>query len=142
MLGLVDDEAKNPLVLNVWSVETPRYPIWMQGVWQSHSRHADQRKVSKHKHPSTRKYLAGTLGAHPTRRPSFPRKILGVQSRLAGLHEHTDLRRSHVWGAQLGWQGRRHTKILQDLGIMARRPRGGHFCVQTTNIAAGHLAEP
>jgi hypothetical protein len=31
-LGLVDDEAKNPLILNVWSVETPRYPAWLQGV--------------------------------------------------------------------------------------------------------------
>jgi hypothetical protein len=26
MLGLVDDKAVNPLILNIWSVETPRYP--------------------------------------------------------------------------------------------------------------------
>jgi hypothetical protein len=31
------------------------------------------------------------------------RKILGVQSRLARLGEHTDLRRSRIQGAQLGW---------------------------------------
>jgi hypothetical protein len=61
---------------------------------------------------------------------------------LAGLLEHTDLRRSHIRGTQLVWQGRSHTKILQDLGIKARRPRGGRFGVQTTNIAAGHPAEP
>jgi hypothetical protein len=45
-LGLVDYEAKNPLILNVWSVETPRYPAWLQGVSQSYSRHADLQKVS------------------------------------------------------------------------------------------------
>jgi hypothetical protein len=69
-------------------------------------------------------------------------KILGVQSRLAGLQEHTDLGRSRIRGAQLGWQSRSHTKILQDLGTKARRPRGGRFGVQMTNIAAGHPAEP
>jgi hypothetical protein len=31
-----------------------------------HSRHADLRKVSNRKHPSTQKYLAGPSGAHPT----------------------------------------------------------------------------
>jgi hypothetical protein len=30
-------------------------------------------------------------------------------------------------GAQLGWQGRKYTEVLQDLGIMARRPQGGRF---------------
>jgi hypothetical protein len=55
------------LILNIWSVETPG----LQGVWQGHPRHADHRKVSKHKRPSTRKYLAGPLCAHPTGRPSF-----------------------------------------------------------------------
>jgi hypothetical protein len=30
MLGLVDDEARNLLILNEWSVETPRYPAWLQ----------------------------------------------------------------------------------------------------------------
>jgi hypothetical protein len=30
MLRLVDDEARNLLILNVWSVETPRYPTWLQ----------------------------------------------------------------------------------------------------------------
>jgi hypothetical protein len=59
-------------ILNVWSVETPRYPAWLQGVWLGHSKHADLRKVSKHKHPSTQKYLAGPLGVHPLGWPSFP----------------------------------------------------------------------
>jgi hypothetical protein len=52
---------------------------WLQGVWQSHSRHADLRKVSSQKRPST-----GDTW-HPRRRPSFRRKILGVQSRLVEL---------------------------------------------------------
>jgi hypothetical protein len=38
----------------------------MQRVWQSHPRHADLKKVSNQKHPSTRRYLAGPLGTHPT----------------------------------------------------------------------------
>jgi hypothetical protein len=70
------------------------------------------------KRPSTQRYLAGPLGAHPTERPSFRRKTSGVQSRLAGLQEHTDLRRSRIRGAQLGWQSYRHTEVLQDLGIL------------------------
>jgi hypothetical protein len=32
--------------LNVWSIETPRYPAWLQGVWQNHSRHV--KKAPKH----------------------------------------------------------------------------------------------
>jgi hypothetical protein len=47
-------------------------------------------------------------------------KSLGVQSVLAGLQEHTDLGRSCIHGAQLGWQSRSHTEVLQDLGIKAR----------------------
>jgi hypothetical protein len=47
------------------------------------------------------------------------RKILGVQSRLAGRREHTNLRRSRIQGAQLGLQSRRHTEVLQDLSIKA-----------------------
>jgi hypothetical protein len=71
--GVVNDETNEiMLILNVWSVETPRYPAWLQRVWKSHSRHADLRKVSNQKHPSTRKYLAGPLGVHPTGRSSFP----------------------------------------------------------------------
>jgi hypothetical protein len=84
----------------------------------------------------------GQLGAHPTGRPSFRRKILGVQSRLAELCEHTDLGRSRIRGAQLGWQSRRYTKVLQDLGIKARRPQGGRFGAQMTNIAASHPVGP
>jgi hypothetical protein len=72
MVEMINDEAGGTmLILNVWSVETTRYPAWLQGVWQSHSRHANLRKISKHKRPSTHKYLAGPLGAHHTGRPSF-----------------------------------------------------------------------
>jgi hypothetical protein len=41
-------------------------------VRQSHPGHANLRKVTKQKRPSTRKFLAGPLGAHPIGRPSFP----------------------------------------------------------------------
>jgi hypothetical protein len=34
-------------------------------VWQSHPRHADLRKVSNRKRPSTRKYLAGPIRRTP-----------------------------------------------------------------------------
>jgi hypothetical protein len=69
-------------------------------------------------------------------------KLLGVQSRLAGLRKHTDLRRSRIWGAQLGWQGLNIPRYCKTKVFKARRPQGGRFGVQTTNIAAGHLAEP
>jgi hypothetical protein len=69
-------------------------------------------------------------------------KSLVYRAGWQGLQEHTDLRRSRVRGAQLGWQGHSHTEVLQDLGIKARRPHGGRFGVQTTNIAASHPAEP
>jgi hypothetical protein len=48
-------------ILIVWSEETSRYPAWLQRVWQSHSRHADLKKVSRQKRPSTQKYLAGPI---------------------------------------------------------------------------------
>jgi hypothetical protein len=96
----------------------------------------------KAKAPKHRRYLAGPLGETPQGGFHSRCKILGVQSRLARLQKHTDLGRSRIRGAQLGWQGRSHTKILQDLGIKARRPQAGHFGVQATNIAVSHLAEP
>jgi hypothetical protein len=55
---------------------------------------------------------------------------------MAGLQEHTDIGWSRIQGAQLGWQSRRHTEVLQDLGIKAHRPGGGRFGVQMTNIVA------
>jgi hypothetical protein len=44
---VVNDETNEAMfdILNVWSVETPKYPAWLQEVWQSHSRHADLRRV-------------------------------------------------------------------------------------------------
>jgi hypothetical protein len=67
---------------------------------------------------------------------------MGVQNRLARLQEQTDFGRSHIWGTQLGWRSCRHTKVLQDLGIRARRPQGGHFGAEMTNIAADQPVEP
>jgi hypothetical protein len=97
-------------------------------------------KTQAPKHPDV---LGRAIRCAPHREAFIPDvKILGVESRLAGLQEHTDLRRSRVRGAQLGWQGRSHTKILQDLGIKARRPQGGRFGVQMISIATDHLAEP
>jgi hypothetical protein len=131
------------LILNIWSVETPRYLTWLQESGRATRGMPTSRKSQINQRPSTQRYLAGPSGTHPSGRPSFfDVKILGVQSRLAGLQEHTDLGRSRIQGAQLGWHGRRHTKILQDLGIKARRPQGGRFGVQMTNIAADHPAEP
>jgi hypothetical protein len=43
---IIDEVGEIMLILNVWSVETPRCPALLQGVRQSHSRHADLRKVS------------------------------------------------------------------------------------------------
>jgi hypothetical protein len=61
---------------------------------------------------------------------------------MAGLQEHTDLGRSHIQGAQQGWQGRKYIEVLQDLGTKARRPKEGCFGAQMTNIVVGHPAEP
>jgi hypothetical protein len=102
-------------------------------VWQDHSTHADLRKVSSQKRPSTEKRLTGPSGAHPTERPSFRRKTPGVQSRLTGLRKHTDLRRSRIQGAQLGWQGHKHTQgiviprylrhaDLKEVVLVSKRP--------------------
>jgi hypothetical protein len=52
--GWLTMKPKNLLILSVWTVEIPRYSAHLQGVWQSHSRHADLKKVSNqkaHKHP-------------------------------------------------------------------------------------------
>jgi hypothetical protein len=111
-------------------------------VWQSHSRHADLKNVSKRKRPSAQKYLAGPSGAHPQEGLHSRRKIPSVQNRLAELQGHTDLGRSRIQGAQLGWQDREHTEVFQDQGTKARQPQGGRFGVQMTSIAADHLAEP
>jgi hypothetical protein len=99
-------------------------------------------RSQKQKRPSTKKYLVAPLGVHPQGGLHSRRKILGAQSRLTGLQKHTDLGRSRIRGAQLGWQDREHTEVLQDQGTKARLPRGGRFGVQTTSIAANHLAEP
>jgi hypothetical protein len=103
-------KSNGPLILNEWSVETPRYPAWMQGVWQSHPRHADLKKVSRQKAPKHPELLGRAIRHAPHREAFIPDvKILGFQNRLAELHEHTDLGRSHVQGTQLGWQGHSYT---------------------------------
>jgi hypothetical protein len=47
-------------------------------------------------------------------------KSLVSRAGWQGLQKHTDLGRSRIQGAQLGWRSRRHAEVLQDLGIKAR----------------------
>jgi hypothetical protein len=92
------------------------------------------------KHPEA---LGRAIRRAPHREAFIPDvKSLVPRAGWQGLQKHTDLGRSRIQGAQLGWQSRRHTKVLQDLSIKARRPQGGHFGVQTTSIAASYPAEP
>jgi hypothetical protein len=72
------------LILNELSVETPRYPSWLQRVWQSHPRHVDLRKVSNQsasKHPE----VLGRAIRHAPHRDAFipDVKILGRSFELA-----------------------------------------------------------
>jgi hypothetical protein len=60
------------LILNVWSVETSRYPAWLQRVWQSHSRHDDHKKVSNQKAPKHPKVLGRTVRRAPHREAFIP----------------------------------------------------------------------
>jgi hypothetical protein len=77
------------------------------------------------KHPEA---LGRAIRRAPHREAFIPDvKILGVQNWLTELQEHTALGRSRIRGAQLGWQSRKHIKVLQGLGIKARRPQGGRF---------------
>jgi hypothetical protein len=69
-------------------------------------------------------------------------KSLVSRAGWQGLQKHTDLGRSRIQGAQLDWQSRRHTKVLQGLGIKACRTQGGRFGVRMANIAVSHPAEP
>jgi hypothetical protein len=63
LFEIIDDEViEVTSIIIIWSVETSRYLAWLQSVWQSHLRHADLRKVSNQKRPSTQKHLAGPLG--------------------------------------------------------------------------------
>jgi hypothetical protein len=93
--------------------------------------------------PKHLEILGRAIRCAPHREAFIPDvKLQGVQSRLTGLQEHTDLGRSHIQGTQLGWQSRRRTKVLQDLIIKARRPQEDYFGVRMTNIATSRLAEP
>jgi hypothetical protein len=119
-------------ILNVWSVETPRCPAWLQGVWQSHSRHADLRKVSN---PSAQ-VPGSTWQGHQARTTQgglhSRHETTCVQSGSVVLQRHTDLGRSRTRGAQLGWQSLRiprycntwvlrHTD-LKEVVLVSRRP--------------------
>jgi hypothetical protein len=57
--------GKVMLILNIWSVETPRYPAWLQGVWQSHSRHVDLKKVSNQEAPKHPEVLGRAIRRAP-----------------------------------------------------------------------------
>jgi hypothetical protein len=68
-----DDEAdKIKLILNVWSVETPRYLVWLQRVWQSHSRHVDLKKVSNQEEPKYPEILGRATKRAPHREAFIP----------------------------------------------------------------------
>jgi hypothetical protein len=91
------------------------------------------------KHPE----VLGRATRRAPHREAFVPEVKSMVSR-AGWQGYDSTRTSEghaIGGAQLGWQDHSYTKILQDLSIKARRPRGGHFGIQTTNIAAGHPAE-
>jgi hypothetical protein len=86
-------------------------------------------------------YTPRFLGCY-TGRPSFQTENLECPEQAGrATRAHRPRKVTHP-GRQLCWQGREHTKVLEDLSIKARRPQGGRFGVQMTNIAAGHLAEP
>jgi hypothetical protein len=44
-------------------------------------------------------------------------KSLVSRAGWQGLQKHTNLGRSRIQGAQLGWQSRRYTEVLRDLSI-------------------------
>jgi hypothetical protein len=95
--------SKVMLILNIWSVETPRYLAYLQRVWQSHPRHVNLKKISNQEVPKHPEVLGRAIRCAPPQRGLHSqRKIVGVQSWLAGLQEHKDLGRSHIPGAQLG----------------------------------------
>jgi hypothetical protein len=85
----VDDEARNTLIMNTWSVETPRYPSWLQGVWQSHSRHANLKKVSNQEGPKHPEVLGRAIRRAPHREAFIP----DIKS----------------WVSGAGWQGYKST---------------------------------
>jgi hypothetical protein len=67
------------------------------------------------KHPKA----LGRAIRHAPHGEAFIPDVKSLVSRAGwrGLQKHTDLGRSHIQGAQLGWQSSRNTKVLQDLGI-------------------------
>jgi hypothetical protein len=60
------------LIFNVQTVETPRYPIQLQRVWQSHSRHADLKKVSNQEAPKHLEVLSRAMRRAPHRGAFIP----------------------------------------------------------------------
>jgi hypothetical protein len=88
---VVNDETDEiMLILNIWSVETPRYPAKLQGVWQSHPRHADLKKVSSQK-----------ALKHP--------EILGRAIRCAP-HKEAFIPDVKSWGGLPSWRRRRRSR--------------------------------
>jgi hypothetical protein len=64
--------GKVMLIFYVWSVETSRYPAWLQRVRQSHSRHADLRKVSNQEAPKYPEILGRAIRRAPHREAFIP----------------------------------------------------------------------
>jgi hypothetical protein len=85
-------------------------------------RRADLKEASSQTTPSIRGCLAGPVWCAPLGEAFSPITVKDVVSRLVwqSLKSTPTSRRFCIHGVQLGWQGRRHTKILQDLGIKVR----------------------
>jgi hypothetical protein len=64
--------GKVMLILNLWSVETSRYPAWLRGVWQSHPRHADLKKISNQEATKHAEILGRAIRHAPHREAFIP----------------------------------------------------------------------
>jgi hypothetical protein len=115
-----DEAGEIMLILNVWSVETPKY----LHSCKEYSRATQGMTTSRRAQVYSAQGPGSTWQGHQARTPQgglhSRRKIPGVQNRLAGLQEHNNLGRSCIQGTQLGWQSCIHTEVLQYLGIKAR----------------------
>jgi hypothetical protein len=96
MVEVVNDEDTNLLILTDWSVETSRYTAWLRGVWQSHPGMPTLRRSQNTSAQAPGSTWQGHRACTPQGGLHSRRKILDVQSRLAGLQERTDLGRSRI----------------------------------------------
>jgi hypothetical protein len=128
--GLVDDEARNLLILEHMECRDTQISCMAARSLAEPLEACRPQGGLKLEAPRYPGIPGRAIRRTPHREAFIPDvKSLGAQYRLAGLLEHTDLGRSSIWGTQLGWQGCRHTEVLRDLGIKVRQPQGGRFGV-------------